>query len=136
MSEEDAAIDEAMRRQRRWLYPPEALREAIVNALAHRDWTRYEEIEVVRYADRLEVLSPGALQNTMTVEKMLAGQRSPRNPLIVDVLRDYGYVDARGMGVRRKIVPLLRASSGMPPVFAATEDHLRLTMRRGARGSQ
>ena len=136
VSEEDAAIDEAMRRQRRWLYPPEALREAIVNALAHRDWTRYEEIEVVRYADRLEVLSPGALQSTMTVEKMLAGQRSPRNPLIVDVLRDYGYVDARGMGVRRKIVPLLRASSGVAPVFEATEDHLRLTMRRGARGSQ
>ena len=37
------------------------LREAFVNAIAHRDWTRYEEFEVVRYADRLEVLSPGAL---------------------------------------------------------------------------
>ena len=49
--EEAAEVDVSMRRERRWLYPVEALREAIVNALAHRDWTRYEEIEVVRYVD-------------------------------------------------------------------------------------
>ena len=59
VAEESDDVDASMRRARRWLYPVEALREAIVNALAHRDWTRYEEIEVARYADRLEVLSPG-----------------------------------------------------------------------------
>jgi len=108
VSEEAAEVDASMRRERRWLYPTAALREAIVNALANRDWTRYEEIEVVRYGNRLEILSPGALQNSMTIEKMIAGRRSPRNHAIVDVLRDYGYVDARGMGVRNKIIPLLR----------------------------
>ena len=132
VSEEAAGVDVSMRRQRRWLYPVEALREAIVNALAHRDWTRYEEIEVARYADRLEVLSPGALQNAMTVEKMLAGQRSARNPLIVEVLRDCGYVDARGMGVRNKIIPLLLEHNGTEPDFIATEDHLRVVMHRGS----
>ncbi len=131
LSEDAAEVDASMRRERRWLYPVEALREAIVNALAHRDWTRYEEIEVVRYADRLEVLSPGALQNSMTVEKMIAGQRSPRNPLIVEVLHDYGYVDARGMGVRKKIIPLLLEHNGTKPEFIATEDHLRLVLRSG-----
>ena len=131
VSEEADEIDENMRRNRTWHYPPEAVREAVVNALAHRDWTRNEEIEVTRYTDRLEVLSPGALQNTMTVEKMIAGQRSPRNPLIVEVLRDYGYVDARGMGVRNKIIPLLREQNGTDPEFEASEDHLRLTMRGG-----
>ena len=131
ISEESDEVDEHMRRDRGWHYPPEALREAVVNAIAHRDWTRYEEIEIVRYADRLEVTSPGALQNTMTVEKMIAGQRSPRNPIIVEVLRDYGYVDARGMGVRNKIIPLLREKNGVDPEFEASEDHLRLTMRRG-----
>ena len=131
ISEEAAEVDASMRRERRWLYPVDALREAIVNALAHRDWTRYEEIEIARYADRLEVLSPGALQNSMTVEKMVAGQRSPRNPLIVDVLRDYGYVDARGMGVRNKIIPLLLEHNGTEPEFIATEDHLRLVLRSG-----
>ncbi|MCY4258726.1 MAG: putative DNA binding domain-containing protein [Rhodobacteraceae bacterium] len=130
VTEESAAMDTSMRRERHWLYPVEVLREAIVNAIAHRDWTRHEEIEIARYTDRLEVLSPGALQNSMTVEKMVAGQRSPRNPLIVEVLRDYGYVDARGMGVRKKIIPLLREHNGTEPEFIATDDHLRVIMRR------
>lgn len=131
VSEESDEVGASLRRERSWLYPIEAIRESIVNAVAHRDWTRYEEIEVVRYADRLEVLSPGALLNSMTVEKMIAGQRSPRNPLIVEVLRDYGYVDARGMGVRNKIIPLVRAHNGTEPEFDATEDYLRLVMRSG-----
>ncbi|MDE0507454.1 MAG: putative DNA binding domain-containing protein [Gammaproteobacteria bacterium] len=131
VSEEAAEVEASMRRERRWLYPVQALREALVNALAHRDWTRYEEIEVVQYSDRLEILSPGALQNSMTVEKMVAGQRSSRNPLIVEVLRDYGYVDARGMGVRNKIIPLLREHNGADPEFVATEDHLRLVLPSG-----
>ena len=131
VSEETDEIDDSMRRVRQWDYPVEALREAVVNALAHRDWTRYEEVEVVRYVDRLEVLSPGALQNTMTVKKMIAGQRSPRNPLIVEVLRDFGYVEARGMGIRKKIIPLLLGVNGVEPEFRANEDHLRLVIRRG-----
>lgn len=48
--------------------------------------------------------------NLSAVEKMLAGQRSARNPIIVEVLRDYGYVEARGMGVRAKVMPALKAS--------------------------
>jgi ATP-dependent DNA helicase RecG len=131
ISEEAGEVDESMRRQRRWHYPLEAVREAVVNAVTHRDWTRYEEIEVARYVDRVEILSPGALQNSMTVQKMIAGRRSPRNLLISEVMRDYGYADARGMGVRNKIVPLLRERNGVEPEFDANEDHLRLTMRRG-----
>jgi len=131
VSVESAKLTDGLRRERRWHYPVAALREALVNALAHRDWTRIDDVEVVSYADRLEVKSPGALQNSMTVEKMLAGQRSPRNPLIVDVLRDYGYVDARGMGVRTKIVPLLVKQNGMAPEFEATDDYLIVRMFRG-----
>lgn len=135
VSDESPTLSDGIRRDRHWRYPREALREAIVNAFAHRDWTRVEDVEVVRYRDRLEVKSPGALQNSMTVEKMLAGQRSPRNPLIVDVLRDYGYVDARGMGVRTKIVPLLTRLNGRPPDFEATEDYLLVRMYESASGS-
>lgn len=128
VSVEEPALAGGLRRQRSWHYPPEALREAAINALAHRDWTRALEVEIVAYSDRLEITSPGALPNSMTVEKMLAGQRSPRNQLTVDVLRDYGYVDARGMGVRNKIVPLIRAASGADARFDATEDYLRVML--------
>ncbi|MEE9386892.1 MAG: RNA-binding domain-containing protein [Nannocystaceae bacterium] len=132
ISTEDATVDSSMRRQRRNHFPPEALREALVNALVHRDWTRGLEVEVVSYRDRLEITSPGSLQNAMTIEKMLAGQRSPRNPILVDVCRDYGYVDARGMGVRRKIVPLVRQQSGSDAEFEATEDFLKVTLPRAS----
>jgi len=130
ISEEPDRIGESMRRERRWYYPVEAIREAVVNALVHRDWTRYEEVEVVAYSDRLEINSPGALQNSMTVEKMIAGQRSPRNPLIVEAMRDYGYVEARGMGVRNKIIPLVR-KQGVEPEFIATEDYLKVVIPKG-----
>lgn len=63
---------------------------------------------------------------------MLAGQRSARNSIIVDVLRDYGYVEARGMGIRLKIVPLVRLAAGANPSFEATEDYLRVVLPRDA----
>ena len=130
ISEESATVDESWSRSRSWHYPPDAVREAILNALVHRDWTRFEEIEVVRYADRLEVLSPGALKSPMTVEKMISGRRSPRNPMVARVLQYYGYVDARGIGVRNKIIPLVTRQSGIAPEFRETEDDVRVTMFR------
>jgi ATP-dependent DNA helicase RecG len=63
----------------------------------------------------------------MTVEKMLAGQRIARNHIIVEVLRDYGYVDARGMGVRAKVVPALKASGAQWQV-EATDDFVKTTV--------
>lgn len=130
ISEESATVDASWSRLRSWHYPPDALREAILNALAHRDWTRHEEIQVLRYADRLEVRSPGALHDSMTVEKMIGGRRSARNPMIAEVLQDYGYVDARGLGVRTKIIPLATEQSGIAPRFRETEDDFRVTMFR------
>ncbi|WP_291994137.1 RNA-binding domain-containing protein [Candidatus Accumulibacter sp. ACC003] len=128
ISEESSEINEGLRRESSYRYASDAVREALLNALVHRDWTRSMEVEVINYADRLEVTSPGALQNSMTIEKMLAGQRSPRNPIIVEIMRDYGYVDARGMGVRRKIVPLTRDHAGKEARFDLTDDYLRVVL--------
>lgn len=128
ISEEGTGANENLRRETQYRYPLDAIRETILNALVHRDWTRSIEVEVVNYSDRLEVISPGALQNSMTIEKMLAGQRSPRNPIIVEIMRDYGYVDMRGMGVRRKIVPLTRDYTGKDADFELTDDYLRVTL--------
>jgi ATP-dependent DNA helicase RecG len=130
ISRQAATIDQNLRRETHWFYPLEAVREALINALAHRDWTRFVEIEVSGYSNRLEVISPGALPNSMTVEKMKAGQRSPRNTIIMEVLRDYGYVDYRGMGVRTKIVPLMKALTGKEPEFESTDDHLKTVLYR------
>ncbi len=123
-------INEFMRRDKTFYYPWEAVRETVINALAHRDWTRSVDIEVTNYSDRLEVISPGKLQNAMTIDKMIAGQRSPRNTLITDILRDYGYIDSRGMGVRTKIIPLMQNLNETDPVFEATTDYLKTTLYR------
>ncbi len=127
---EASRIDEHMRREKIWIYPREAVREAVINAIAHRDWTRAVDIEVTNYADRLEVISPGKMQNSMTIDKMIAGQRSPRNPLIMEILRDYAYVDSRGMGVRTKIIPLMKQFNLTAPVFEATDDYLKTVLPR------
>jgi ATP-dependent DNA helicase RecG len=128
ISSEAASPNAQLRRETSHRYPVDALREALLNAMVHRDWTRANEVEVVNYADRLEITSPGALQNSMTIEKMLAGQRSPRNPILLEIMRDYGYVESRGMGVRRKIVPLTRQHSGKNAIFDLTNDYLRVVI--------
>ncbi len=130
VSEESGEIDEHMRRERQWHYPWEALREVVINALVHRDWTISVDIELSVYADRLEIISPGKMQNSMTIEKMNAGQRLRRNQLIMNILRDYAYVDERGMGVRTKIIPLMKKFNHSEPVFELTDDYLKTTLFR------
>ena len=100
-----ANLDNSGRRVERSTYPNDAVREALVNALIHRDYLLANtDIELAIYKDRLEIISPGKLPNGITPERMRAGTRAARNQLLKDVMRDYGYLEHMGMGVPRKIV--------------------------------
>ena len=111
-----------------WEFPEAVVREAIMNALVHRDYSiAGTDIMLAIYADRLEVQSPGRLPNTVTVEGMKSGLRYARNQTLVNVMRDYGYVEARGMGVRNKIIPGMRAHNGTEPDLI--EEEHRFTVR-------
>ncbi len=113
---------EGGRRIDRWEFPEEVVREAVVNALVHRDYSiAGADIMLAIYTDRLEILSPGSLPNTVTVEGMKSGIRYARNQTLVNVMRDYGYVDARGMGVRNKIIPGMRIHNKTEPDLIAEE---------------
>jgi predicted HTH transcriptional regulator len=85
-------------------YPIEALREALVNAVVHRDYGRYgESVRVFYYADRIEIHSPGLLLPGVTVEQMEKGevQSRLRNPVLANLLRDVpGYMERIGSGIR------------------------------------
>lgn len=119
---------DGMRRIDAWPYPESVVREAFVNALVHRDYSiAGTDIMLSVYSDRLEIQSPGRLPNTMTPEKMRGGARHARNRVLVNVMRDYGYVEGRGMGVRNIIVPGMKAHNGAEPDPIA-EDH-RFTVR-------
>jgi ATP-dependent DNA helicase RecG len=116
------------RREEIYAYPIEAIREAIVNALVHRDYLLSStDIELSIYDDRLEIVSPGRLPNGITPARMLTGCRAARNQLIKDVMRDYRYLEHSGMGVPRKIVRCMKEYNNTEPVLV--EDGERFIMR-------
>lgn len=81
-------------------YPLGAVREALINAVAHRDYRlRGESITVCMYPDRMEITSPGGLPGYMTTAEHLLGGRYSRNPRINAVLHHWGYVSMPGRGL-------------------------------------
>lgn len=117
------------RRVERPVYPPEVLREGIVNALIHRDYLLTStDIELAIYSDRLEIVSPGRLPNGITPERMRTGCRAARNQLLKDVMRDYGYLEHMGMGVPRKIVRGMKQHNGTEPALLAEQEQFVLRL--------
>jgi len=124
----ESEITEGGQRVDRREYPMDAVREAVVNALVHRDYlTDATDIELSIYDDRLEVISPGQLPNTITPERMRAGTRAARNQLLKDVMGDYNYMEHRGLGVPRTIIRLMRERNGTEPDLIENGD--RFTVR-------
>jgi len=112
-----------------WIeYPQEAVREAIVNAVAHRDYGIHgDNIRVLLFADRLEVYSPGRLPGHVTVENILQ-ERFSRNEVIVQMLADLGFIERLGYGIDRMM--LLMEQHGLPsPLFEETANGFRVTLR-------
>ena len=108
-------------------YPADVVREAIVNAIAHRDYQiRGDEIRVLMFSDRIEFYSPGRLPGHVTVEN-LVNERFSRNEIIVQVLSDMGFIERLGYGIDRMI--RLMAEAGLPPPrFAETAAGFQVTL--------
>lgn len=92
---------EKLRRENVPEYPVKALREAITNAVMHRDWfIEGANVFVEIYTDRIEIVSPGGLPKGMTVADL--GTRSVRrNALIADLLHRIGFIEKAGTGIKR-----------------------------------
>jgi len=124
-------IDTDGRREDAWSIPLEVLREAIVNAVAHRDYSLAGmDIEMNIYADKLEIISPGRLPNGISVPSMIIGCRASRNEIIKETLRDYRFIDARGLGIPRKIIAGMREFNGTEPELIEEEQRFVLRLRR------
>jgi ATP-dependent DNA helicase RecG len=121
------AVVRGLLREERPEYPPFALREALVNAVCHRDYRlRGRRIEVRMFDDRLEVSSPGGLPGHITLDNIVDEHYS-RNPRIVSGLFEWGYVEELGLGVDRMIEDMIQA--GHPtPVFRATPYSFSVTL--------
>ncbi|MBN1661822.1 MAG: hypothetical protein JXA93_25735 [Anaerolineae bacterium] len=95
-------------------YPEFAYREAIVNAVGHRDYRQVGSFVQVRlFPDRLEVQSPGGLGGNLTVDNIVYEQYT-RNPHVMRLLEDLGYVEKRGLGVDLMIRAMREAGLELP----------------------
>ena len=97
-------------------FPLEALREALVNAMVHRDYTISAPIRVILYDDRIEFRTPGRLPNTVTIESLRFGVHVLRNPTIYNMFLKIGLVTDAGSGIPR-MIRLLREHTGHEPLF-------------------
>jgi predicted HTH transcriptional regulator len=95
--------------------PEEAVTEAIVNAVAHRDYTSNASVQVMLFADRLEVWNPGELPPSLTPERLREPHASiPRNPLIAEPLYLARYIEKAGSGTLDMIERCRNAGLPLP----------------------
>lgn len=108
-------------------YPLEAVRELLVNAVAHRDYNQQgDTIHLNLFADRIEVHSPGALPGPVTLNNLLEARFS-RNAVIVQVLSDLGFIERLGYGLDR-VVRVMRHNNLRPPQFSEVAGSFRVTL--------
>jgi len=108
-------------------YPREALREAVLNALAHRDYSqRGDRVRIYAFADRVEVHSPGALGGPMRLDNLLV-RRWSRNATLVQGLAALDIIEELGFGLDRMVAAM--ADGGLPaPVFTEIGDTFVVTL--------
>ena len=86
-----------------WEYPIEALREIIINAIIHRDYSLSSDTVIKVFDDRIEFYNPGKLPVGLSVEKLVSGEyvSTPRNKKIAEIFKEAGLIEKYGAGIRR-----------------------------------
>ena len=112
--------------------PKEVITEAIVNAIAHRDYTSNASVQVMLFRDRLEIWNPGALPMGWTTDNLKQLHTSvPANPLVAEPLYLAGYIERMGTGTTDIIQKSLAAGLAEPQ-FIQAEDFKSIINRPGA----
>ena len=124
------AVVRGLQREDRMLYPPFAVREALVNAVCHRDYRLTgRRVEIRQFDDRLEISSPGGLPGYITLDNIV-DEHFSRNPRLVNGLFEWGYIEQLGLGIDRMIEEMVLAGHP-PPEFRATPYSFTVIFRRG-----
>lgn len=122
---------EGLYRKEQYELPPEALREAIINAVCHRNYMLSSCIQVAIFDDRVEITSPGALYGSMRVELLQSGRSQIRNHAIADIFSRMGIIEQWGTGVKR-IFDYCREYGVREPEFIDFGDGLRINFYRNS----
>ena len=122
------AVQDGLERRETYALPPDAVREAMVNAVCHRDYTsRGQRVEIRLFDDRMEIHSPGALPGHITLDNILDEHYS-RNPRLVRGLYHWGYIEELGQGVDI-IYDAMRRDHHPGPEFRETGRSFMVTLR-------
>ena len=114
------------------IYPELACREALINAIAHRDYSvEGRGIEVSIFQDRLEINSPGGLLASISIDdlRQLKGVHQSRNSLVAKTLREIGYMRELGEGMRR-IFRVIKESDLKTPDLDSNEERFSITLHQ------
>lgn len=123
-----------LKRQPAEPYPAEALREAVVNALAHRDYGEAgAKVSIEVFASRVRISSPGPPPGGQSIKTLATGQAPSRarNPLVVQGLTWLGFMDERGSGIRR-MQRTMELAGHPPPRFMAEHDGVTVELEAAA----
>ena len=117
-------------------FPVACLRETLVNAIAHRDYTTAGPVRLLVFDDRVEVRTPGGLPNSVRLDQLPAGVHVLRNPTVYNLLLKRGLVTDAGSGIPR-MIRLLREKTGHDPDLRieGNEFVVALTRTRSERAS-
>jgi ATP-dependent DNA helicase RecG len=90
-------------REERYDYPPEALREIVINMIVHRDYRDSGDSIIKIFDDKIEFFNPGGLFADITIEKLKSGDyvSRTRNKLLANMLKEYGLIEKYGSGIKR-----------------------------------
>ena len=123
-----------VRRKERWSLPPTAVREAIINAVAHADYAqRGAPLRLSIFDDRLEVENPGLLPFGLTVEDLPRGVSKLRNRVVGRILHALGLVEQWGSGIQR-MTAACREAGLAAPVFEELATRFRVTIATARAG--
>ena len=116
-----------MARTEQMEYPLKAVRELVVNAVAHRDYSIHGDgIRLYIFSDRLDITSPGGLPGPVTIDNIV-NERFSRNSVIVQVLSDMGFIERLGYGVDR-VLALMQEDHLPEPEFEETAGGFKVTL--------
>lgn len=110
-----------------WDQDEAVYREALLNALTHRDYTLRDVVHVHHYPDRLEIMNPGGMTGGVTPGNILRHQPKRRNPLLAEVLARLGLVERAGVGIDKMFSLMLRHGKE-PPEFLNYPDAVTLSL--------
>lgn len=111
--------------------PPEAIREAIVNAVTHRNFLDRSCVQVAVYDDRVEITSPGMLYGGLTIEQIKEGGSKIRNRCIAEVFSRMGIIESWGTGIKR-IFTSCREYGLKEPQLLEIGDSFRVNLYRNS----